>query len=170
MAWASNKLSAICSEAAYNRANTWYRNRFENVDPRHVPDVKGLVQNTGHRNYFSMWLERFIIRWVNHHRPDWQAVKVANSGKAKASRIIGGARHGQVASITYVANRDQILGEPDIRVLRPGMPPLYFEVKIGADRLSEVQKQFIAAGFGEVYVVATVDQFLFVWDNLPPNQ
>ena len=165
MAWASNKLSAICSEAVYNRINTWYKGRFENVEPRHVPDIKGLVLNTGHRNYLSMWLERFIVKWINHHRPEWKAVKVENKGKTKASRVIGGQHHGQIASVQWVKNPNQIIGEPDLKCLRPGMMPLYFEVKIGKDRLSDAQRAFIAAGWGEVYVVGTVDEFLEIWDK-----
>jgi hypothetical protein len=38
--------------------------------------------------------------------------------------------------------------------------PLYFEVKIGNDTLSQAQKDFIAAGYGIVEVVKTVDEFM----------
>jgi hypothetical protein len=50
--------------------------------------------------------------------------------------------------------------------MRPGMMPLYFEIKVGKDHLSDAQKTFIAAGFGEVYIVRTMDEFFKVWDSL----
>ena len=160
------KLHAICTPAAYTRANEWYRGRKPNVPLIAMGNVQDIYSNTGHRNYLSTFLERFIIKFVNHQRPDWRAVKVANSGKVKASRFIGGSRAGQVASTEYIKNADIITGEPDLRILRPGMMPLYFEIKVGNDRLSDAQKTFIAAGFGEVYIVRTMDEFFEVWDSL----
>ena len=160
------KLSKIMSFAAYNRANTWYRNRYE-IPERAKLNVDGVYKNSTHRQYLSKWLEAFIIKWVKEHKPEWQIHKVDNSGKRVLNRIIGGARNGEViGTMAYAKNPNQILGEPDIRALRPGRMPLYFEVKIGNDRLSEEQKQFIDAGFGEVYVVKTLDGFFEVWDKI----
>ena len=159
------KLMQICSLEAYERINQWYMNR-RGIDTRYALKVDTIYERTGHRNYLSIWLERFIIKWVNEHRKDWCAVKVANSGKKHVSRFIGGKEHGRVASVTYVKNADQIVGEPDIRIMRPRQYPLYFEVKIGSDKLSEAQKQFIKNQWGDVYVVGTVDEFLYFWDKL----
>lgn len=159
------KLMAICSPEAYARANEWYRTRKPNVPLIAMGNVQDIYPNTGHRNYLSTFLERFIVKFVNHQRPDWKAVKVANAGKVKASRFTGGARAGQIASVEYIKNHDIINGEPDIRCARPGLMPLYFEIKVGSDRLSDAQKEFIAAGWGEVYVVRTIDDFFRIWDD-----
>ena len=160
---ARKKLSAICSLEAYNRANKWHSTRHNGRGLA----VDAIYTKTSDRQYLSKWLERFIIRWVNDHRPEWKALKVDNRGKAVLNRRVGGRANGEVLGVMgYRKDSAQLTGEPDIRVLRPGRMPLYFEVKIGADRLSQEQKDFIAAGWGEVYVIKTIDGFFEVWDAL----
>ena len=157
------KLAAICSFEAYQRINQWHSTRHNGRGLA----VDNIYTKTTDRQYLSKWLERFIVRWINDHKPEWKALKVDNRGKAVFNRVVGGKRHGEVVGIMgYRKDAAQLTGEPDIRVLRPGMMPLYFEVKIGNDRLSEEQKAFIDSGFGECYVVKTVDGFLEVWDSL----
>jgi hypothetical protein len=158
------KLSRICSLEAYNRANDWHRSK-QNVPDRAKTTVDSIYSNTADRFYLSKWLERFIVRFINDQQPTWKAVKVDNRGKAIHNRVIGGANHGQVKGIMgYRKDDAQIVGEPDLRVLRPMLPVLYFEIKIGSDSLKDDQKEFIAAGFGECYVIKTLDQFFAVWD------
>lgn len=162
----AKKLFQIMSKEAYERANAWYASRHPGVPAYAAVPVDTIYTNTSHRNYLSIWIERFIVRFINDVKPEWQAVKVDNRGKAQVSRYTGGKMHGKVATVTYVKNQNQVIGEPDIRVLRPGMMPLYFEVKIKADRLSQAQSDFIRAGFGEVYVIKTLDEFFNIWDKI----
>jgi hypothetical protein len=159
------KLSRICSLEAYNRANDWHRSK-QNVPEHAKTTVDSIYSNTADRFYLSKWMERFIVRFINDQQPTWKAVKVDNRGKAIPNKIVGGKRDGEVIGVlTYAKNPNEIEGEPDIEVKRPiPLHSLYFEIKIGNDRLSDAQKKFIAAGFGECYVIKTLDQFFAVWD------
>jgi hypothetical protein len=168
MPHSQKKLSKIASLQAYTRANEWYLSRHENVPMYARLPVDSIYSKTQDRQYLSKWLEAFIVRFINDQKPDWEAVKVDNRGKAILNRIIGGPRNGQITGVlAYVKNPNQIVGELDIEVKRP-MPlhPFWIEIKIGNDRLSDAQKKFISKGFGECYVIKTLDEFFDVWDSL----
>jgi hypothetical protein len=156
------KLSQIMSLPAYDRANEWYKS-LQNVPEHAKGSVDGIFRNTGHREYLSRWLEAFIIKYMRKEFPNYKTHKVDNRGAVIHNRVIGGARDGEVTGIMgYRKDHNQIEGEPDIRCLRPNMQPLYFEIKVKKDKLSDVQKDFINAGFGEVILIKTVDEF-WVW-------
>jgi hypothetical protein len=97
-------------------------------------------------------------------KPEWIVHKVDNKGQAIMSRK-STTRPNGIVDVSYTRegyrkNPNQIVGEPDIRCKRPMQIDLYFEVKIGNDRLSDEQKDFIAKGYGEVAIVKTVEDFL----------
>jgi hypothetical protein len=167
MPHSQKKLSKIASLQAYTRANEWYLSRHQNVPIYARLPVDSIYSKTQDRQYLSKWLEAFIVRFINDQKPEWKAVKVDNRGKAILNRQIGGRGDGRILGIMgYRKDGNQIIGEPDIRVLRPMQAPLYFEVKIGSDKLSQDQKDFIKAQWGETYVIKTLDEFFEVWDSL----
>ena len=137
------------------------------IDTRYALKVDTIYEQTGHRNYLSIWLERFIIKWVNEHtdQTTWTAEKVENKGRLIHSRYTGGKMDGKIASSQWVKNHNITPGEPDLMCKSPTKGVMYFEIKIGSDRLSKAQKKFIAQGW-KVYVVRTVDEFLYFWDKL----
>jgi len=161
------KLSRIASMEAYEWANIWYR-CSQKVPERSKLSVDGVYKNTAHREYLSKWLEAFILKYINRTYPTWKALKVNNTGKTVPNRIVGGDRDGEVIGIlAYAKDESKQKGELDIKVMRK-MPlhTIYFEVKIGNDKLSQDQKDFIQAGYGECYVVKTLDDFLQVMDGM----
>lgn len=126
-----------------------------------------LIYKSGDRFYLSKWLEMFVIYYARTYIPNCIAKKVDNRGKAILNRQIGGKADGKVLGVMgYRKDANQILGEPDIRILCPKIGTVYFEVKIGNDRLSEVQKQFIDSGFGKVWIVKTVKDVISAMEEL----
>jgi hypothetical protein len=161
------KLHAICTPAAYTRANEWYRGRKPNVPLIAMGNVQDIYSNTGHRNYLSTFLERFIIKFVNYHKPitGYEAAKIVNAGLMVHSRFVGGDKSGQIASTEFVKNHNIKVGKPDIQITHPTKPVFYIEVKVKDDRLSQAQKDFMAEGW-TVYIIRTIDEFFEVWDSL----
>jgi hypothetical protein len=142
----------------------WYEERHRPNQPFKVPFTEWIYKKTSDRQYLSKWLEKFIVKYLSIEKPEWIVHKVDNKGKEIISRS-SLTRPNGIVDVTFKRegwskNPNQIVGEPDIRCKRPMMQDLYFEVKIGNDRLSQEQKDFIAKGYGDVVIVKTVDDFL----------
>jgi hypothetical protein len=156
------KLSAIMSYDLYMNLDEWYRSLSPMPYP--VPFESRIYKKTSDRFYLSKWLECFIVFYVKHKHTTWIAIKVDNRGKAIMVRdklqYMNGRTDTKLSIAGYRKDANQINGEPDIKILRPMQMPLYFEVKIGNDTLSQAQKDFITAGYGVVEVVKTVDDFM----------
>jgi hypothetical protein len=156
------KLSAILSYELYIELEEWKRSLT--VMPYPIPLIDSIYKKTNDRFYLSKWLENFICYYVKHKHPTWKAIKVDNRGKAimvhDTMHYMNGRSETKTSIKGYRKNANIINGEPDIKILRPMQPVLYFEIKIGNDTLSQAQKDFIAAGYGVVEVVKTVDEFM----------
>jgi hypothetical protein len=157
------KLSAIMSYDLYMSLDEWYRSLSPMPYP--VPFESRIYKETSDRFYLSKWLEQFILFYLKHKHPTWTAIKVDNRGKAilvtDRLQYMNGRTESKTRIKGYRKDPNIIVGEPDIRILRKNnLPTLYFEVKIGNDTLSQAQKDFIAAGYGVVEVVKTVDEFM----------
>jgi hypothetical protein len=158
------KISAIMQYETYTYLIDWYEKKHRPDFPYKIPFDEWIYKKTSDREYLSKFLEQLIIKYLYIERPDWIVHKVDNKGKAILNRK-SLTRPNGIVDVTYSKegyrkNSNQIVGEPDIRCKRPMQVDLYFEVKIGNDRLSDAQKEFIAKGYGEVKVVKTVEDFL----------
>lgn len=165
--FARKKLSRIATFETFTQMQDWYlRTHRPNIDAKYkIPFDEFIYKKTADRFYLSKWLEKFIIFYLKHERPDWEVRKVNNSGerilRTQTYQFVNRTET-RVTMEGYRKNPNQIIGEPDIKCLRPMQVPLYFEIKIGNDRLSQEQKDFIAKGFGEVEIIRTLDEFVKV--------
>jgi hypothetical protein len=161
------KLSRIASYEVFQKMEDWYlRTHRPNLAMKYkIPFADFIYKKTADRFYLSKWLEKFIIFYLSHERPDWEVRKVNNSGeriiRTQTYQFVNRTET-RVTTEGYRKNPNQIIGEPDIKCMRPMMQPLYFEIKIGNDRLSQEQKDFIAKGFGVVEIIRTLDEFVNV--------
>ena len=158
------KLSAIMEYDTYTYLLDWYATKHRPDFPYKIPFEDWIYKKTSDRQYLSKFLEQLIIKYLQIEKPEWIVHKVDNKGQAIMSRK-STTRPNGIVDVSYTRegyrkNPNQIVGEPDIRCKRPMQIDLYFEVKIGNDRLSEEQKDFIAKGYGEVAIVKTVEDFL----------
>ena len=153
------KISRICSYDAYVWLQKWivdYRERdhekaaktgYFTTDPQ-----KYFYKNTLHREYFSKFLESVIVDVLN------KSGHIAKKVETAGVQIV--AKSGK--TIRVPGNRKVNKGEPDVFSLINGKT-VYWEVKIGADRLSADQKNYIERvekSGGLVFVVKTVDEFI----------
>ena len=164
----NRKLNEVATIQAQHRAQKWY-DGTQSI-PYKMP-ITNIYKKTSHRNYLSNWIEAFIVKFMRSMFPTYKTIKVENRGKAVLDRVVGGRANGQVVGIKAYRkdNNTQIVGEPDLRCMRPGMQPLYFEVKVGKDRLSKEQEEFIKAGFGDVVIIKTLDDFWEWFDKYQEN-
>ena len=150
------KLSKVCSYEAYQ----WLERitlqlQSKQRYPLAVKDY--FYSQTGHRQYLSKFLESVITKLVN--KSGNFAKKVETTGakiKTKTGKEI------------YVKAGHKVKGEPDVMTIIDGRT-IYFEVKVGSDRLSTDQTNMISrleqAG-ARVYVVRTVCDVLEILYNL----
>lgn len=155
------KLSAVCSLEAYNKLQELINESSGNFP--YPPTVdQYFYSKTNHREYLSKFLESVIIKHLRHLGYD-NTVKVKTTGQAIFNRGIGGAQDGKILGVMgYAKDSSKIKGEPDIRSVMHGRQ-VYFEVKVGSDKLSPDQKEFIKRGERLGYIVAvvkTVDDYL----------
>lgn len=158
------KLSAIINYDTYLYICDWYDKKHRPGQVYKLRFEEWIYKKTSDRQYLSKFLEQFIIKYLSIERPDWIVHKVDNKGHQIMQRKTTTRPNG-IVDVSYTRggfrkNPNQIVGEPDIRVKRPHKQDLYFEVKIGNDRLSKEQIAFMNSGFGECYVVKTIDDFL----------
>jgi hypothetical protein len=158
------KLSSIMNYDTYVYLLEWYATEYRAHQQFKVPFEDWIYAKTSNREYLSKWLENFIVKYLKITKPEWIVHKVDNRGKEIVSRTQTTRPNG-IVDVTFKRegwkkNANQIVGEPDIRCKRPMQIDLYFEVKIGNDRLSDAQKDFIAKGYGEVVIVKKVEDFL----------
>lgn len=156
------KISAIMQLETFQRVQEWWIRKHKGIPAHAVPPFEGCVyKKTNDRQYLSKWLERFIILFIKREHPSWEVHKVDNKGtmitETAKIRRPNGQIHERVIDRRWVKNKNIRKGEPDIRCLVPGVGSVWFEVKIGNDRLSDNQKDFIAKKYGPVYVVKTVE-------------
>jgi hypothetical protein len=122
-----------------------------------LPVKDFFYSTTGHRQYLSKFLESVITKLVN--KSGNFAKKVETTGakiKTKTGKEI------------YVKAGHKVKGEPDVMAIINGAA-VYFEVKVGRDRLSTDQVTMIARlerSGARVYVVRTVDEVLEILYNL----
>ena len=159
------KISKICSYEAY----IWLQNWIAEYRERKYPEAaktgyftikpeEYFYKNTLHREYFSKFLESVIVDVLN--KSGHIAKKVETAGVP----IV--AKSGK--TIRVPGNRKVNKGEPDVFSLINGKM-VYWEVKIGADRLSADQKIYIERvekSGGIVFVVKTVDEFIKNYSEL----
>ena len=150
------KLSAICSYQAYQ----WLErivNQLQEKQRYPLPVKEYFYSQTGHRQYLSKFLESVITRLVN-----------ASGNFAKKVETTGAKIKTKTGKEIYVKAGHKVKGEPDVMTIIEGRT-IYFEVKVGIDRLSTDQATMIArleqAG-ARVYVVRTVCDVLEILYNL----
>jgi hypothetical protein len=158
------KLAKIMEYETYKILADWYAKNYKPHQPYKLPFDEWVYKNKTHKQYLSKWLEEFVIKYLSIERPDWIVHKVDNRGQAIVRKIELQRPNGYV-DVNYKRegfrkNPNQIVGEPDIRCKRPMQVDLYFEVKIGNDRLSSDQIKFIESGFGDVRIIKTVEDFI----------
>jgi hypothetical protein len=150
------KLSAICSYQAYQ----WLSQIVMSMQSgqRYPLPVKDFFYSqTNHRQYLSKFLESVITKLVN------------KSGNfAKKVETTGVRINTKTGKELWVKAGHKVKGEPDVMTIIDGRT-IYFEVKIGNDKLSIDQGYMITrlekAG-ANVYVVRTVDEVLEILYNL----
>ena len=140
------KLSAICSYEAYQ----WLErivNQLQAGQRYPLPVKEYFYSTTGHRQYLSKFLESVITRLVN-----------ASGNFAKKVETTGAKIKTKTGKNIWVKAGHKVRGEPDVMTIIDGRT-IYFEVKVGNDRLSTDQANMIArleqAG-ARVYVVRNV--------------
>ena len=146
------KIASVCSPEAYQKLKLLLQKKHEGFPKSYlIPPEKYFYKNTSHREYLSRWMEAMICNVLNF--AGHPTKKVETSGKkikAKSGKEI------------YVKHRAAKKGEPDVRAIIRGQA-IYYEVKIGSDRLSVDQNNYITelihAG-AKVYIIKTVDDFL----------
>ena len=152
----SLKLSKVCSYEAYQ----WLERITLQLQAKQrypLPVKEYFYSQTGHRQYLSKFLESVITKLVN--KSGNFAKKVETTGakiKTKTGKEI------------YVKAGHKVKGEPDVMTIIDGRT-IYFEVKVGSDRLSTDQANMISrleqAG-ARVYVVKTVDDFFNIYEKI----
>lgn len=161
------KLSKVCSLEAYNYLENWIKEK--NPRDRYPLPVKSyFYSNTGHREFLSKFIEAVIWRMLRKEgcdpmiAPD-KGISVDRSQIVTdvigRKRVIGGR--------SYIPNPKAKPGRADIVCFWRGQY-WNFEIKVGADRQSAVQKaeQQRAERNGEKYVIIkTVDDFLSIFVN-----
>ena len=145
------KIASICSPEAYQKLKLLLQKKHEGFPKAYlIPPEKYFYKNTSHREYLSKWLEAVICNLLNFAgHPTKKVETTGRKIKAKSGKEI------------YIKTRTSRKGEPDVMAIIDGRA-VYFEVKIGADRLSDDQKTFIErlqkAG-AVVHIIKTVDDF-----------
>jgi len=159
--YAQKKLSTICTIEAYGQLVALIKEHRPN-NPYPLPPETYYYRNTKHREYLSKFLEEVIIRTLSLR--GFEAKKVNTRGKMIDQRktytdVLGNRK--TIGSMTWVKDHTATKGEPDVKSLMYGVT-VYWEVKIGADKLSPEQIAFKERGKGRyiVEVVKTVDEFL----------
>jgi len=154
-------ITDICSPEAHERLKQWLHERYPNQPYLPSPETY-FSQNTKHREYKSRWLEGVITRIMNH----------TNGAMAKKVETVGAKVKNKYGEDVYVKRRASKRGEPDVSGVVKGTP-VYFEVKVGRDQLSDEQRQFHEKARQAgclVFVVRTVDEFFLIYDNLITKQ
>ena len=155
------KLSKICSYdkyiKLYNIITTQQKEKYPNARYPILCPTKRFYTKTNHREYYSKYLENMIVEIVRNE--GFVAKKVETSGtkiKTKTGKEV------------FVKTRNKInKGEPDVYSLIEGKAT-YFEVKVGKDKLSKDQIEFIETiknSGGVVHIIKTVDDFLEIYFN-----
>lgn len=154
------KIAPLVSVHSY----TWLKEFKESQSsmPYQIAPENSFYKNKRHRNYLSKWLEAVIVYIITHD--GWFAKKVETTGRKVRTKM--------GKEIWVKSGADKVKGEPDIQSLIDGRL-VYWEVKVGKDKLSEDQKSFIddiESKGAKVHVVKTLDDFLdqykFYSDNI----
>ena len=156
------KLSKVCSYEAYQ----WLErivNQLQAGQRYPLPVKEYFYSQTGHRQYLSKFMESVITKIINKCKPEWEALKPEDKGY-----LIETSKGKK-----YIPNKSTTPGEPDIKIIerddRFKIPIMYFEVKVGRDRLSDEQIDYHAYAKArniQVYVVRTVCDVLEILYNL----
>lgn len=146
------KIAAITSAEAYEILKKHITSKAPNFpESYNTAPERYFYGNTQHREYLSRWLENVIVSIINH-----------SGGVASKVNTVGAKIKAKSGKEIYVKHRAAKKGEPDVRAIIRGQA-IYYEVKIGSDRLSVDQNNYITelihAG-AKVYIIKTVDDFL----------
>ena len=152
----SRKIDLICSPEAYQFLTDWIRQRYPNQPYLPKPETY-FYQNIKHREYLSRWLESVITRILNNN----------DETMAKKVETVGAKVKNKYGEEIWIKKRASKVGEPDIGATVKGRT-VYFEVKIGHDRLSDEQLIFHERARKAgclVFTVRTVDEFIVIYNS-----
>ena len=157
------KIDSICSPEAYQFLTDWIRQRYPNQPYPPAPETY-FYKTVTHREYLSRWLECVITRVLNNNE-ETMAKKVETVG-AKVKN-----KYGEEIRVKKRASR---VGEPDVTTTIKDRETgigrtVYFEVKIGRDKLSDEQLIFHERARKAgclVFTVRTVDEFIAIYNSL----
>ena len=139
-----------------------YENYYsERNIPSHCrPGIKMFTKTT-HREFKSRWLESVIVEYCKFR--GYKAKKIKTTGKYVIKKQnFDCAFYGKVEVLKagWQKNDQAKKGTPDIEVEFDHGIVVLWEVKIGSDRLSPEQKEYISETKKQVYICKTLDDFL----------
>ena len=149
------KISPLVTVKSYNCLKEYKES--QSSMPYQIAPENSFYKNKRHRNYLSKWLEAVIVYIITHD--GWFAKKVETTGRKVRTKM--------GKEVWVKSGADKVKGEPDIQSLIDGSL-VYWEVKVGNDRLSKEQKEFIVdieSKGAKVHVVKTLDGFLDQYVN-----
>jgi len=156
------KLSAVCSEEAYEWLQRWIIEQHPKF-PYPMKPEKYFYSKTSHREYLSKFIESVIVLVLRSYGGD--PIKAPDKGKridkTEVTTNVLGHQKVNTRSI-FVRDKSVRKGRSDVVCFFKGK--MYnFEVKVGQDRQSpeQIKEQNRAEWNGEIYaIIKTVDDFL----------
>jgi hypothetical protein len=167
----TRKISVVCSEEAFNWLQAWIIRRYP-IDKYPPEPHKHFYTNTSKRQYLSKWLEKVIVAVLEFD--EWKPNKLPDAGKKIDNRkivkdILGNQR--TIGSETWVKDHRTRPGTADIICFfegAKGIGQYNMEVKVGKDKMSNVQKLEEARAIRkkEFYnIIKTLDDFLDLYNT-----
>lgn len=153
----TRKINSICSPEAYQYLVDWIRQRYPNQPYPPAPETY-FYKNVKHREYLSRWLECVITRILNNN----------DQTMAKKVETVGAKVKNKYNEEIWIKKRASKVGEPDVCATVKGRT-VYFEVKIGHDRLSDEQLEFHERARRAgclVFTIRSVDEFITIYKSL----